>query len=68
MIILVDDHCGRRLFLKITVVIITVDDCRSNDHHSDLCRIDANLVLIVVIDNYCSNDRCNYCRSNDCHE
>ena len=49
-------------------MIVAVDDCRSDDRRSDLCRIDTNLVMIVAIDDCCSYDRCGCYRGNYCHE
>ena len=68
MTVLVDDRCGGGLFLRIMAVIVAVDYCRSDDRRSDLCRIDANLTMVVAIDDCCSNGRCGCCRGNDCHE
>lgn len=44
--------------MTITVMIVAMDDRRSDDRGSDGCRNDANVVMVVAIDGCRSNDRC----------
>lgn len=41
---------------------VVVNDRRSDDRRSDDCRNDANVVMVVEIDDCRSNDRCGCCR------
>lgn len=64
MTFLVDDHCGGGLFLWITAVatavIVTtgaVDDNCGDGCRGEWCRGDANVVMVVAIDDCRSKDR-----------
>ena len=67
MTVLVDDRCGGGLFSRIKAVAITVV-VATVAGGSDGCRNDANVVMVVAIDDCRSNDRCSCCRGNGCHE